>query len=157
MAFLDAFHNLDVQLERVNRSYVVLVPNTPAAVTVGATCPVLQYADDILILVRADIHAVQHLKHILDSFAAATGLKINFHKSTVVPMNVVPEVLEQCLGILECREAQFPQSYLGLPLSHEKLKINTFVPMIAKADRSWPVGKLLCSTPWAALFSRTQS
>lgn len=31
MAFLEAFFNLDVELQRINRSYVVLIPKTPNA------------------------------------------------------------------------------------------------------------------------------
>ena len=95
----------------------------------------LQYADDTLILVRAELSSVQRLKNVLDSFAAATGLKINFHKSTVVPMHVEAEILQQCRAILGCREEPFPQSYLGLPLSHEKLRLSSFVPMISRADK----------------------
>ena len=46
MSFLEAFYNLDVELERVNRSYVVLIPKMPAAVTVGAFRPIcLQNCD----------------------------------------------------------------------------------------------------------------
>ena len=91
-------------------------------------CPVLQYADDTLILVKAELISVQRLKNVLDSFAAATGLKINFHKSTVVPMHVEADILQQCHAVLGCREEQFPQSYLGLPLSHEKLRLSSFCP-----------------------------
>ena len=98
-------------------------------------CPVLQYADDTLILVKAELSSVQRLKNVLDSFAAATGLKINFHKSTVVPMHVEADILQQCHAVLGCREEQFPQSYLGLPLSHEKLRLSSFVPMISRADK----------------------
>jgi hypothetical protein len=44
------------------------------------TCPVLQYADDTLILAHATSPAATHLRSILDDLAAATGLGINFHK-----------------------------------------------------------------------------
>ena len=46
-------------------------------------CPVLQYADDTLIVLRADTGSARKLKEILDSFSAATGLKINYNKSTI--------------------------------------------------------------------------
>ena len=51
-------------------------------------CLVLQYADDTLILSKGDVASMVTLKRILDDFSAATGLTINFHKSTFVPMNV---------------------------------------------------------------------
>lgn len=48
-------------------------------------CPVLQYVDDTLILLRGDVSSIASLKTVLDSFSQATGLEINFHKSTFVP------------------------------------------------------------------------
>lgn len=54
----------------------------------GAPPLVLQYADDTLIVMRAEVGVVRRLKGILDDFVAATGLVINFNKSTIVPMHV---------------------------------------------------------------------
>jgi hypothetical protein len=54
-------------------------------------CPVLQYADDILILCQTDTSAVSHLKRVLDDFATSTGLSINFHKFCFIPMHVSPD------------------------------------------------------------------
>jgi hypothetical protein len=41
-------------------------------------CPVLQYANDTLILIRGNVQQVTTLKTILDKFSLATGLTINF-------------------------------------------------------------------------------
>lgn len=98
-------------------------------------CPVLQYADDTLILLRADLESVTHIKELLVSLSAVTGLHINFSKSTVVPMHVDTSLLPSLIDILGCKEETFPQTYLGLPLSNEKLKLTAFAPLIAKADR----------------------
>jgi hypothetical protein len=43
--------------------------------------PVIQYADDTLILVRATQSQVSLLKDALDTFSVATWLTINYHKS----------------------------------------------------------------------------
>jgi len=80
-------------------------------------CPVLQYADDTLILTRGDVDSIQALKLILDDFSLATGLEINFHKSTFVPMNVPVHIAAAMAAALGCSTATFPQTYLGLPLS----------------------------------------
>ena len=98
-------------------------------------CAVLQYADDTLIVCRGDVADVSRLRMLLDQFADATGLTINDSKSTAVPMHVSAMVLPQCIAALGCREEGFPQTYLGLPLSHCKLKLSTFAPYIAKTDR----------------------
>jgi hypothetical protein len=63
-------------------------------------CPVLQYADDTLILLRATEEDVSHLKQCLDQFAEVTGLKINFHKSTMVPMHVSEGMVGRLVDIL---------------------------------------------------------
>ena len=98
-------------------------------------CPILQYADDTLLLLRGDLAEVQQLKLLLDQFALATGLHINFHKSTAVPMHMDDEYASQCVAALGCRCEGFPQVYLGLPLSCEKLRLSAFDPYIAKANR----------------------
>ena len=101
----------------------------------SSTCPMLQYADDTLILMRGELPDVQNLKNVLDQFSAATGLHINYHKSTAVPMHMEQPVIPQCISELGCKQDGFPQSYLGLPLSCDKLRLSAFDPYISKADR----------------------
>ena len=43
----------------------------------------LQFADDILIFCETDIEEVMNIKRILRYFETMSGLKINYHKSTV--------------------------------------------------------------------------
>jgi mannosylglycoprotein endo-beta-mannosidase len=71
----------------------------------------------------------------LDQFASATGLVINFSKSTMVPMHVGTEVVGEIQAILGCRLEGFPQMYLGLPLTCDKLKLCHFAPLIASIDK----------------------
>ncbi|XP_071685190.1 uncharacterized protein [Lolium perenne] len=101
----------------------------------GLPCPVLQYADNTLIILRAEEGAVHRIRDILDSFSCATGLTINFHKSTVVPMHVDEAVMAIVRGVLGCSVEGFPQTYLDLPLSVDKLKLAAFAPFIAKVDK----------------------
>jgi hypothetical protein len=100
-----------------------------------ASCAVLQYADDTLILLRGELSDVLRLRELLDSFSNATRLKINYTKSTAVPMHLSDSVAAQCVQALGCREEGFPQTYLGLLLSCGKLRLATFEPYIARADR----------------------
>ena len=101
----------------------------------SSPCHVLQYADDTLILLRGDLDEVKQLKYLLDQFSEATGLRVNYHKSTAVPMHMTDELIPDCVAALGCRREGFPQTYLGLPLSCEKLRLQAFDPYIAKADR----------------------
>lgn len=102
---------------------------------IDSACPILPYADDTLILVRAAEIDVGRLKQCLDQFAEATGLKINFHKSTMVPMHVPKALVDSLVTILQCKRDTFPQTYLGLPLSNTKLRLSAFAPLIAKVHK----------------------
>ena len=106
--------------------------------------PILQYADDTLILVRAERQDVENLKVVLDQFSAATGLKINYDKSTMVPMHTTAATVGALQGILGYQVGSFPQTYLGLPLSDTKLRLTAFAPLISKSDKYLGAGRWLC-------------
>ena len=106
---------------------------------------VLQYADDTLIVIRGAAQSAQHLKTLLDLFSAATGLHINFNKSTLVPIHMTDSEISQCTEILGCRQEEFPQNYLGLPLSMSKLPNSIFNTYVDRSDRflsSWQASLL---------------
>jgi len=98
-------------------------------------CPVLQYADDTLILIGGHVQSMRTLKNILDDCSLATCLFINFHKSTFDPMNVDDSVVAAMATTLGCPTASFPQTYLGLPLSPHKLRVSDFQPLIDSFDK----------------------
>jgi hypothetical protein len=98
-------------------------------------CPMLQYADDTIILVRGCTEDATRLKHALQLFSEATRLSINFSKSTVTPMHIPQSEFQDILHILQCQEGSFPQVYLGLPLSNVKLRLSAFTTLIANVDR----------------------
>lgn len=76
-------------------------------------CSVLQYADDTLLLVRGDPSDIARLHTLLDQFAAATGLQINYNKSTAVPIHMEEETVAQCITVLGCRREGFPKHTSG--------------------------------------------
>jgi hypothetical protein len=98
-------------------------------------CPVLQYVDDTLILLRDSSQAASNLKKILDDFADATGLQINFAKITFVPLNIDLDLSHRIGHILGTSVASFPQTYLGLPLSAYKLPQSAFQPIIDNCNK----------------------
>ena len=102
------------------------------------SCPVIQYADDTLPLVPAEQGQLSRLKSILDAFSAATELSINFHKSTFVPVNVDPARATRLAAELGCPLSMFPQTYLGLPLSHMKLPASALDFLPTKIERRIP-------------------
>jgi hypothetical protein len=50
--------------------------------------PIIQYANGTLIIVEASATQLFFLKGVLQSFSDSTGLKINFSKSMMVPINL---------------------------------------------------------------------
>jgi hypothetical protein len=90
-----------------------------------AACPVLQYAGDMLLLLCGSPCAVITLKQVLEDFTAATGLAINYHKSTFVPLHLEADDAHRISSILGCPVSTFPQPYLGLPL---RSTMSTFNP-----------------------------
>ena len=96
---------------------------------------VLQYADDTLIIAKASNDAAMQLKHILQNFAMATGLTINYTKTTLVPMHVCPSVADSIATTLQCTTSTFPQIYLGLPLAPTRLPPNAFLPIIERCRK----------------------
>lgn len=98
-------------------------------------CPVLQYADDTLIILPAEQQQLDTLKSLLESFSDATGLHINYHKSTFLPIHVEDTLATSLASSLGCPIATFPQPYLGLPLSTTKLNLADFQPLIARIDK----------------------
>jgi hypothetical protein len=108
-------------------------------------CAVLQYADDTLIVMRGDTVDAHELKNILQNFSQATGLKINYNKSTLVPIHMEAELADQCAEIIGCTQQSFPQNYLGLPLSASKLPVSAFTTYIDRTDKflsSWQASLL---------------
>ena len=78
---------------------------------------------------------MQVLKKILDNFSLATGLAINFQKSTFVPLNVDTHTAAAMAAVLGCSLSSFPQTHLGLPLSPHKLRVSDYQPLLTSFDR----------------------
>lgn len=98
-------------------------------------CPVIQYADDTMIIVQADEIQLTRLKEILHSFSTATGLHINYEKSTFLPIHVDDDRASALASAFGCSVSTVPQPYLGLPLSNLKLHLSDFLPTICRHDK----------------------
>lgn len=63
------------------------------------------------------------------------GLKVNYNKSVAIPINVAQDKGSNILNILDCQLGSFPFTYLGLPLSINRLKNEDFSPMMQRIER----------------------
>jgi hypothetical protein len=71
----------------INRAKELGHISLPLPTRAGTNFPVIQYADDTLIIMEACESQLTHLKELLDAFASSTGLKVIFSKSVMVPIN----------------------------------------------------------------------
>jgi hypothetical protein len=105
----------------------------------------MQYADDTLLFLENKLQSVINLKWILACFQHMSGMRINFHKFDLVPINLFEEDAQLTAQSLSCKQGEFPMNYLGVPLHHSKLRkedIQHVVDKILKKSGGWR-GKFL--------------
>jgi hypothetical protein len=65
-------------------------------------------------------------------FERVSGMKINFHKSEVIPMNLDDGATHNIAHILACPIGVFPVKYLGVPLYFDQLRREDVQPLVDK-------------------------
>jgi hypothetical protein len=105
----------------------------------------LQYADDTIIFSSVEEGHLKNLKCCLIWFEVLSRMRINYHKSEIIPINITDEEVQEVARIFTCPVGNFPIKYLGVPLHFDKLRredIQPLVDKIIKRIASWK-GKLL--------------
>jgi hypothetical protein len=77
--------------------------------------PIIQYADDTLIIMEACARQLVFLRSLLQTFASSSSLKVNYSKSMMVPINVEDHKMQILANTLGCSIGSMPFTYLGLP------------------------------------------
>jgi hypothetical protein len=95
----------------------------------------LQYADDTLIFMPANLHMVTTIKRILLRFAICSSLHINFHKSSLIGINVGEDTCASMTSSVFYRFDSLPSSYLGMPLTSNPKRLSTWKPIIENFRR----------------------
>jgi hypothetical protein len=75
------------------------------------------------------------LKELLQTFAAATGLKVNYSKSCLVPVNISDDHLQGLAASFGCVVGSLPFTYLGLPLGTSKPTVQDLSPIVDHIER----------------------
>jgi hypothetical protein len=92
----------------------------------------LQYADDTILFSSADLAHLNNLKHVIMWFEHISGMRVNFHKSEVITLNLDLEYTENIANIFNCPTDSFPLKYLGVPLHYDNLSREELQPLIDK-------------------------
>lgn len=91
---------------------------------------ILQYADDTLLVGEATWENLWTMKALLRCFELVSGLKVNFHKSRVIGINLEEHFLNDAAVFLNCKQGSIPFKYLGIPIGANPRKENTWRPVI---------------------------
>jgi hypothetical protein len=89
------------------------------------------------------------LKAILQTYSQSTGLKVNFAKSCLLPINISQEKTEQLAGVFGCSVGSYPFTYLGLPMGTTKPKVEHFAPLVCRIER-----RISATASWLTMAGR---
>jgi hypothetical protein len=80
------------------------------------------------------------MKDILMLFERVSGMRINFHKSEVIPLNMEEDMCHEIAHPLNCPLGSLPFKYIGVPLHFDRLKREDIQPLIDKMIKRLLVG-----------------
>jgi len=79
--------------------------------------------DDTLLVGDKSWANIRALKAVLIMFEAVSGLKVNFHLSVLVEINIFDSWLHVATLVLNCKHSRVPFLYLGLPIGGDPRKL----------------------------------
>jgi hypothetical protein len=82
-----------------------------------------------------DANPLLTLKGLLRCFADSTGLRVNYNKSFLVPINVEEDRALHLANTIGCQVVAMPFTYLGLPLGTTKPTVDEFTPFLNRIER----------------------
>jgi hypothetical protein len=71
--------------------------------------PIIQYADDTLLIMLADLDQVSALKITLEKYSKSTGLRINYNESQMIPINTQSDLVAQLADEFGCQVGTMPK------------------------------------------------
>jgi retron-type reverse transcriptase len=91
----------------INHAWENNTISLPIDESYGQSYPILQYADDTLLIMPAEPTQILELKRILKDFTDATGLSINYHKSSMVPINITEDRCNELALLFGCKKGNY--------------------------------------------------
>ena len=90
----------------------------------------LQFADDTLLVGVKSWANVCALRDVLLLFEAMSGLKVNYHKSMLVGVNVSDTWLNEAASVLSCKVGKAPFVFLGLLIGGDLRRLLFWEPVL---------------------------
>lgn len=98
------------------------------------------YADDVMLFCHATESDITAVKEILGLFGGASGLKVNYAKSSATVLHGEPAATEIITG-LGCSTAALPVTYLGIPLTTRRPTAGQLQPLVERVAGRLPTWK----------------
>lgn len=95
----------------------------------------LQFVDDTLIICDRSLENVRTIESVLKLFELISGLKVNFHKSLLVGVNVKSEWIQEAVVNLNCKVGSKPFKYLGMLIGTNPRLLSSWKLMIDSVRR----------------------
>ena len=90
------------------------------------------YADDTILFLEAREENVEAAWWAMLAFESLSGIKMNYDKTELYPINVENPIVFQ--SVFRCHLGEFPIKYLGLPLHYKTLYIADWNFLVAKVE-----------------------
>jgi hypothetical protein len=87
------------------------------------------------VLMKADQRQLLCLKAILETFAQSMGLRVNFSKSGMVPLNMSQEKADIITSVFGCKLQEMTFTYLGLPMGTMRPRVEHYEPVMNRMER----------------------
>jgi hypothetical protein len=80
-----------------------------------------------------NVECARNLKCILTCFELMSGMRVNYHKSELVPLSVEnEEEIQSFVQIFGCPVGNLPIKYSGIPLHYQNLRREDLQPLVDK-------------------------
>ena len=119
----------------VNKAHTQGIFSLPIEADPSNKFTIIQYADDTILIMKASQREIFCLKGLLQSFAESTGLKVNYAKSQMIPLNLSQDQINILANTFGCQIGTLPFTYLGLPLVTTKPRIDDYMPLMDRTER----------------------
>jgi hypothetical protein len=107
--------------------------------------------DDTLLILQADARQLYFLKALLNNFEESSGLKVNYRKSQMIPINVQHDTMLILANTFGCQIGSLPFTYLGLPMGTTKPRMEDLTPMMDRIER-----RLSACSAWLSYSGRLE-
>jgi hypothetical protein len=99
------------------------------------------YADDVVLFCHPTISDVVAVREILDLFGRASGLRVNYQKSTATLIRCASDDAATAIAQLDCPIVDLPITYLGIPLTIRWPTAAQLQPVVDKTAGKLPTWK----------------